>query len=112
MAALPAALGVGAHVFEHHGHGRQPEDWAGLAEVLVHGHDHEEGVPPHEHHVVPLPPVRPDAPPDLQVPAFAALEAAPEPAPVLVSDAPPWHQGRRLSGPSPPRLHLLCALLI
>ena len=87
------------------------EEWSGSAMALVHGHEHGEGVPDHEHHLLPSPPFRPDPPRDLQAPAIASL-ATPE-AGHLRSPAPGlWRDRTGLSGSSPPRLHLLCTLLI
>jgi hypothetical protein len=114
VAAMPLWLWLGAHALEHGhaetaaGHGTE---WAGLAKALVHGHHHPEESPDHEHHLLPSPPLRPDPPQDLQAPSMA-FQPAPDPGHVLLSSANPWRGEIRLSGSSPPRLHLLCVLLI
>lgn len=108
LAAAPQWLWLGAHVLEHHEHAA--EHTAGLAEALIHGHGHEEGVPDHAHRLVPSPTFRPDPPQDL-VTATASLESPQAGQPAL-SGAASWQSGTCLSGSSPPRLHLLCTLLI
>jgi hypothetical protein len=112
---MPQLLVLGAHAFEHHGHEESRAgynaEWPGLAHALMHGHEHEEGVPEHEHHLLPSPPVRPDAPRDLQAPALAYLEVM-DAGHLLLSSSPQRWEETRLSGSSPPRLHLLCTLLI
>lgn len=106
---------LGAHVLEHHGHAEDRvasgAEWSEFAEILVHGHEHAEGVPDHEHDFLPSPTVRPDPPRDCQAPAVAALET-PEPKHFLLYRARPWPGDIRPCGSSPPRLHLLCTLLI
>jgi hypothetical protein len=114
--ALPPLLGLAAHELAHHRQGHEAEAggaaWSGLARLLVHGHGHAQEVPDHDHHLLPSPPLRPLAPPDLQAPV-PAFRAAPERDPLPSSDGRPWAWGRpEPSGSSPPRLHLLCALLI
>jgi hypothetical protein len=109
-AAMPLGLWVGAHVLEHHEHAG--EHAAGLAIALVHGHEHEDGIPDHEHRLLSAPPLRPEPPRELQIPAAASLAAAPDLEALALSG--PQLESRRtaLSGSSPPRLHLLCTLLI
>jgi hypothetical protein len=115
LAAMPQWLGLGAHALAHHEHdgeaaGHGPE-WSGLAESLVHGHQHAEGVPEHEHRLLPSPTFRPDPPQDPDTPVLASLEpAAADPLPPAGSASEP--PGACLSGSGPPRLHLLCTLLI
>lgn len=115
LAAVPPVLGLGAHVLAHHehgdAHGHGPE-LSGLAASLVHGHQHAEGFPEHEHRLLLSPAFRPDPPRDLIAPV-AVLPASPD-AGVLPSfaGATAWQPGIRLFDPGPPRLHLLCALLI
>ena len=114
--ALPPLLGLAAHELAHHRHGGEAAPGgaarSGLAGVLVHGHGHAPEVPDHDHRLQPAPPLRPLAPPDLLAPVPAVR--APERGPALPpSDGRPWAWGRlEPSGSSPPRLHLLCALLI
>ena len=117
-AAIPQLLWMGAHAPGHHEHDGHAEDagghdaeWAALAESLVHGHEHGEDVPDHEHHILPSPIFRPDPPQDLQAPAIASLEA-PEAEHLLLSSAHLRRDRIELSSSSPPRLHLLCTLLI
>lgn len=116
LAAMPPVLGLGAHVVAHHEHdgdadGHGPE-LSGLAASLVHGHQHAEGFPEHEHRLLLSPTFRPDPPRDLAAPV-AVLPASPD-AGVLpaFAGALPWQSGVQLYGPGPPRLHLLCTLLI
>jgi hypothetical protein len=108
-AALPQWLWLGAHVFAHHDHAAG--DTVALAKALVHGHEHEEGVPDHEHHLVPSPSLRQDTPRDLQAPVLAFLES-PETGNLPFSIAVPPRDRIRLPGSGPPQLHLLCTLLI
>lgn len=114
-AAIPQLLWVGAHALGHHEHGEEAAghgvEWANLAKALVHGHEHGERIPDHEHYLRPSLPLRSDPPQDLQAPAMSSL-AAPEPGHVPLSSARGWRGETRLSGSSPPRLHLLCTLLI
>jgi hypothetical protein len=118
-AAIPQMLWLGAHASEHHEHDGHAEEaghdaeWAELAKSLVHGHEHGEDVPDHEHHLLPSPVYRPDPPQDLQAPAptIASLEA-PAPRHLLFSGVRRWQDRIELSSTSPPRLHLLCTLLI
>lgn len=109
-AVLPQLLWMGAHVATHHGHAEGAEQPA-LAKALVHGHEHEEGVPDHEHHLLPSPPLRRDTPHDLQVPVLASLKVSDAEHPLLSSLPPGWSR-IRLSGAAGPGLHLLCVLLI
>lgn len=112
---MPQWLSLGAHALEDHGHAHEAAghgaEWSGLAKALVHGHHHPEEVPGHEHHLLPSTPLRPDPPRDLQAPAIASRPAQ-DPERVLLSSASQWRGETRLSGSSPPRLHLLCTLLI
>lgn len=117
-AAIPQLLWLGAHASGHHEHDGPAEEaaghdaeWAALAESLVHGHEHGEDVPDHEHHLVPSPVFRPDPPQDLQTPATASLKA-PEVEDVPLASARLWRDRTESSSSSPPRLHLLCTLLI
>jgi hypothetical protein len=110
VAAMPLWLWLGAHVLAHHEHaGEQPA--AGLAKALVHGHGHEDGIPDHEHSLLSAPPLRPDPPRKLQIPAIASLEA-PGLERLTLSDPQPGSRRTALSGSSPPILHLHCTLLI
>ena len=109
---LAAAMGpglawAGAHV-HHDGH--EADSARELAEVLVHGHEHREGTPEHAHSLLPSPAIRQDAPGSAPVPGVV-LEARTGEARSLSAPSPAW-QLPRLDGPSPPRLHLLCTLLI
>lgn len=108
-AALPHLLWLAPHVLEPHEHAR--EEWTGHSQVLAHGHEHPEGVPDHEHNLVPSPPLRPEPPRDLPAPGIASLESPGEGL-LLLSKARPWPGRIGLSGSGPPRLHLLCTLLI
>jgi hypothetical protein len=112
-AAIPQLFWLGAHVSEHFGHDASGHfaEWSALAKSLVHGHQHGEDVPDHEHHLLPSPTFRPDPPQDLQAPAITSLEI-PAPEHLLFSSAFRWQEGIGLSSSSPPRLHLLCTLLI
>ncbi len=83
-----------------------------FAAALVHGHDHPEGTPPHTHDLTPAPSARQDPPRSVQSPAFSPLRLGP-PAQLALATAP--LRGRPPAGPSgcgPPRLALLCSLLI
>jgi hypothetical protein len=108
---LAAAMGpglawAGAHV-HHHGH--EAGSARELAEVLVHGHEHQEGTPGHEHSLLPSPAVRQDAPGSAQVPGVLLETRAGETRPLSRISVwqLPW-----LDGPSPPILYLHCTLLI
>jgi hypothetical protein len=107
-AAMPQLLWLGAHALGHHEHG---EETASHAMALAHGHEHGEGVPDHEHYLRTSSPLRPDVQPDLQAPVVVSL-AALEPEHAPLSNAGFWRGETRLAGASPPRLHLLCTLLI
>jgi hypothetical protein len=113
---LAAAMGpglvlAGAHFHDDgHGHGYEADIARDLAEVLVHGHEHQEGTPDHEHGLLPSPAVRQDAPGNAQVPGVT-LEARTGDTRSLSAPSPAW-QLPRLDGPSPPLLHLHCTLLI
>ncbi len=115
LAAIPQLLGLGAHVFVHHEHAEEAaghgSEWSGLAESLVHGHRHAEGVPDHEHRLLPSPAFRPDPSQDLDAPAAASLES-PAAGRLPLAGTASGQSGARPSGSGPPRLHLLCALLI
>lgn len=108
-AAMPHLLWLGTHALEHHEHAG--EEWSEHAQALVHGHEHPEGVPDHEHDLLPSPPLRPDPPRDLPAPGIASLEA-PDTVHVQLASDHPWRGRIGHSGSSPPRLHLLCILLI
>ena len=103
-AMAPELVWAGAHALHHHDH----EADGALAEVLVHGHEHQEGTPDHEHSVLPSPAIRQDVPASVPESEAALLES---PACEISGTASGW-QPPRLAGPSPPRLHLLCTLLI
>jgi hypothetical protein len=113
---LAAALAPGlvlmeAHFHDHgHGYGHEADSTRNLAEILVHGHEHQEGTPDHEHSLVPSPAVRQDAPGSVQV-AGVILEARTSETRSLSAASLTW-QLPRIDGPSPPILHLLCILLI
>lgn len=103
-AALPQLLWMGAHGLAHHEHAEEAEQ-STLAKILVHGHEHEEGVPDHEHHLLTSPLLRLHTPQDLQAPDFSALALlkAPEAERHLLSSRPcPRWGSIRLSGSSPP----------
>ena len=104
----PELVRAGAHALDHHRHGHDADSDRELAEVLVHGHEHQEGTPDHEHSVRPSPPIRQDVPASVPVSEAAPLES---PACEISGTASGW-QPPRLDGPSPPLLHLLCTLLI
>lgn len=104
----PELVWAGAHALDHHRHGHDADIDRKLAEVLIHGHEHQEGTPDHEHSVLPSPPVRQDAPASAPVAEAASLES---PACGISGTASGW-QPSGLDGPSPPLLHLLCTLLI
>lgn len=108
-AVFPQWLCLGAHVLRHHEHGE--DHGADLAQALVHGHSHEEGVPDHEHRLLAAPSLRPDPQQELQAPAIASLEA-PAVELLALSDPQRGSAATGSSGSSPPRLHLLCTLLI
>ncbi|HKI04927.1 MAG TPA: hypothetical protein VKK31_23310 [Thermoanaerobaculia bacterium] len=117
-AVMPQLLWLGSHALLHHehasdaaGHRAHDAKRSELAQVLTHGHGHSEQVPEHEHHVRPSPPLRADAPREIQAPGVASLEA-PNSGYLLPSSTRPWQGETRLSGSSPPRLQLLCTLLI
>ncbi|HYO11923.1 MAG TPA: hypothetical protein VE685_01865 [Thermoanaerobaculia bacterium] len=116
VAAMPQWLWLGAHALGDHGHAGDAAghgtEWSGLAKALVHGHQHSEGVPDHEHHLLPSPPLRQDPPRDLQAPGGMAFLEAPDTGHLLLSAAHPLGERTTHSGSSPPRLHLLCVLLI
>ena len=103
----PGLVWAGAHV-HHHGH--EADSARDLAEILVHGHEHQEGTPEHEHSLLPSPAIRQDAPGSAQV-SGVILETRTGETRSLSTASPAW-QLPRLDGPSPPRLHLLCTLLI
>ncbi len=109
---LAAAMGpglawAGAHV--HHDH-HEADSVRDLAEVLVHGHEHQQGTPEHEHSLLPSPAIRQDAPGSAQV-SGVTLEDRTGETRSLSAASPAW-QLPRIDGPSPPILHLLCTLLI
>jgi len=113
--AVPQLLWLGGHAVAHSENAENAEhaEWTEVAKVLVHGHEHEEGVPEHEHHLLPSPLLRPDAPRDFQAPAAAAASlGVMDAGHLLLSGTRLWEERTRLSGASPPRLHLLCTLLI
>ena len=110
-AMAPGLALAGAHFQHHdHGHGHEADSARELAEVLVHGHEHQEGTPKHEHSLLPSPALRQDAPGSAQVPEVT-LEARTGETRSLSVASPAW-QPPRLDGPSPPLLHLHCTLLI
>src|SRR5215210_1461030 len=106
----PGLVWAGAH-FHHHGHGNEADSTQDLAEVLVHGHEHQEGTPDHEHSLLPSPAVRQDAPRNAEVSGVAPLEAGTGETRSLSGSSSAW-QLPRIAGPSPQLLHLLCTLLI
>jgi hypothetical protein len=109
---MPELLWLSAHAARHHDHDDRGVSAAEAAQSLLHGHGHPEGEPEHEHDLLPSPPARPD----------------PQPAPRVVgtqigrgeglhgSPLAVHFQGRRPAEPPgsspPPRLQLLCTLLI
>jgi hypothetical protein len=110
VSSAPELLWLGAHALDGHGH---PGEGTALAEALVHGHDHPEGTPPHEHDLAPAPRLRQDSPRQLQSAASSSPLVLPPAARVALS---PATLGGRVpgaaSGCGPPRLQLLCSLLI
>ncbi|HYN20561.1 MAG TPA: hypothetical protein VE078_06350 [Thermoanaerobaculia bacterium] len=114
---VPAAIWAGVQLLPQHvheleaGHAHHDHGLSDLAEILVHGHEHREGVPDHQHNFLPSPPVRPVLPLDLQTPGIASLQTL-DTATVLLPGVQAWSGEIGLSGSSPPRLHLLCTLLI
>lgn len=120
-AAIPQLVWLGAHFSGHSEHDEHADhaehmaghlaEWAALAKSLTHGHEHGEEVADHEHHLVPSPTFRPDPPQDLQAPAIASLKA-PEAVDVPLISARLRRDRTESSSSSPPRLHLLCTLLI
>lgn len=112
LSAIPG-LWLGAHALGAHGHTDEAAgvEWSALAQALVHGHEHADGTPEHEHRILPSTYLRPEPPPrDLQAPVLAALQAP-------VADGLPLANARRRDGlrppgSSPPPLQLLCTLLI
>lgn len=111
---MPQLLWLGAHAFVQHGEAeeaRHGPEWSGLAAFLIHGHEHAGGVPDHEHHLLASPTFRPDPPQDFNAPAFASL-AAPDAGRLSLAGAASRQCGTRLDGSVPPRLRLLCTLLI
>ena len=104
----PGLVWAGAHV-HHHDH--EADNTPDLAEVLVHGHEHQEGTPDHEHSLLPSPAVRHDAPRNAEVSGVAPLEAGTGDTLSLSGTSSSW-QLPRIASPSPPILHLLCTLLI
>jgi hypothetical protein len=105
----PGLVLAGAHSHDD-GHSHEGDSARDLAEVLVHGHEHQKGTPDHEHSLLPPPAVRQDAPGSAQVPGVI-LEAGTGETRSLSAASPAW-QLPRIDGPSPPILHLLCTLLI
>jgi hypothetical protein len=112
IAMVPELVWAGTHWLDHSRHGHEADSarnlTRNLAEVLVHGHEHSEGTPDHEHSVLLSPAIRQDAPASAPVSEAAPLES---PACEISGTASGW-QPPRLAGPSPPRFHLLCTLLI
>jgi hypothetical protein len=108
-AMAPGLAWAGAHFHEHR-HGHEAESARELAEILVHGHEHQEGTPDHEHSLLPSPAVRQEAPQSAPV-SEVMLETRTGETRLLSAASPVW-QPPRLDGPSPPRLHLFCTLLI
>ena len=106
---------LGAHALQHHEHAEDAAEsgteWSELAKILVHGHEHAEGVPDHEHDLLPSPTSRPDAPRDLPALDSASLEA-PDTVDLQPAGTHPARERIGYPGSSPPRLHLLCTLLI
>lgn len=109
VSSAPELLWLGAHALDGHGH---PGEGAGLAEALVHGHDHPEGTPPHEHDLAPAPRLRQDPPRQLQSAASAPLTLDPATHRAAAAAALRGYAALAPSGCGPPRLQLLCSLLI
>lgn len=107
----PELVWAGAHSLDHRGHGIEANSDRHLAEVLVHGHEHQEGTPDHEHSLLPAPAIRLDAVKGAEVAEVAFLKNPAGQAPLLSGNFSAWSIPR-LDGPSPPILQLLCALLI
>jgi hypothetical protein len=111
--ALPHLFAPDAYAFalQGHAHGTDDAEWSGLAQALVHGHAHQDGVPAHEHHLLPSPTLLMHV---LQAPqpALSALKTPGPEGPVPAASRA-WEQKRwEPTGSSPPLLHLLCTLLI
>ncbi len=111
-AAMPQWLGLGAHLLEHRDESAA-DHVAGLAQALSHGHQHEEGVPGHDHRLVSAPSTQPEPPRAIHTslallvsPGLQGLEPS---APLLLREG--FDTGVQ-PGSGPPRLQLLCTLLI
>jgi hypothetical protein len=118
LGLAPAMTWSGALWLEHHGHGHgiaHGEDahpgWDDLLTVLVHGHQHRAGTPDHEHDLLPSTEGAQKRSRDLSSPGIASPESFPAISAALPRRAPAVAALAR-SGSSPPRLHLLCTLLI
>jgi len=117
VATMPTAVWAGTRLLQQHGYGCEAEHarhdpgLIELAEILVHGHQHREGTPDHQHNLLPSPPIRQEAPRCLQVSGVVSSDAPTEEAPLFSGTASAWQLPWR-AGSSPPILHLLCSLLI
>jgi hypothetical protein len=116
-AMVPGLVWAGEHWLHYSEHRPEAGIARNLAEVLVHGHEHSEGTPDHDHNRLPTLAVRHDASlrhdasKSFQV-SEAALPESPAVGPSSLPEISRTWQLPRLDGPSPPRLHLLCTLLI
>lgn len=113
-AVLPQILGLGAFALAHDhaaGDSRHAAQELELARLLSHGHGHEEGVPEHEHELLPSPPSQLSPPQLLPAASNPTLSARLPGAPVLPAAVRPWEKTRATST-GPPLLQLHCILLI
>ncbi|HKV06729.1 MAG TPA: hypothetical protein VJ725_01240 [Thermoanaerobaculia bacterium] len=108
----PGLPWLAAHAFLHHHHTEAEHEAVEEAAVqaLLHGHAHPQEVPHHDHELVKVDPARHDSTPELRAAAPATL-SDPLPAPRTASS---WrsHPSDLPGADPPPRLHLLCVLLI
>ena len=108
----PGLPWLAAHAFFHHHHTEAEHEAVEEAAVqaLLHGHAHPQGVPRHDHELVRVDLARHDPAPEVQAAAPATL---PDPLPAPRTAAAWWaHPSDPPGADPPPRLHLLCALLI
>ncbi len=112
-AAMPQWLGLGAHVLEH-SEESAADHVAGLAQALIHGHEHGEGVPEHEHRLLSAPSMQSIPPRDLQALTAVFLASLSVESLVPPGLRPSWQgaDSTGFPGSGPPRLQLLCTLLI
>lgn len=116
----PELLWAGAHAVEHHheaeaaGHDalRCPAA-SRAADALLHGHGHPDGVPEHEHRLLSSPPFRHDPQSIARAGPAAALSVfASGPPSVMPGPSRSLRPAEPPGSSPPPRLELLCTLLI